>query len=461
MKRETPISVGNDPCADFVRAHALSRRELLRVGGLGILSLGLTDLLAQTGRADNNQGRAKACILMFMWGGPSQLDTWDPKPDAPAEVRGSFKPIATTVPGIQISEHFPLLAREAHRYAIIRSMTHDDPAHLSSVHHIMTGHHAPRVKSDADGPSRKDSPHIGSVLAKLQTAQRAVPPFVAMPWTVSHPAAPGGQAPGQNAGWLGSGYDPFCVTGDPNAPDFSVAGIGRNASIPTERLEGRKNLLAQLEAQSSQGSVSGLQARALDLLSSVAVQRAFDVWREAPRTRDRYGRNIHGQCILLARRLIEAGVRLVCVNWHQDGQFFWDTHGNNFNGLKDRLMPPADRGFSALLDDLADRGMLDETLLVWIGEFGRKPQITAGNAGREHWPACYSAVLAGGGIQGGQVYGKSDRQAAHPSENPVSPSDLNATIYHALGIQSETTLFDREGRPVALSEGQAVRALFG
>jgi hypothetical protein len=364
------------------------------------------------------------------------------------------------VPGIQISEHFPLLARQAHRYAIIRSMTHDDPAHLSSVHHIMTGRHAPRVKSDADGPSRKDSPHIGSVLAKLGISRQGLPPFVTMPWTVSHPAAPGGTAPGQNAGWLGPGYDPFSVVGDPNAPNFSIAGLGGSAGLPIERLEGRKNLLAQLDAQVSQGAISGLQARAFDLLSSVAAQRAFDLRNEDPKTRDRYGRHIHGQSLLLARRLIEAGVRLVCVNWHQDGQAFWDTHGNNFNGLKDRLMPPADRGFSALLDDLVDRGMLDETLLVWVGEFGRKPQITAGNAGREHWPGCYSALLAGGGINGGQVYGKSDRLAAYPSGNPVSPSDLNATIYQALGISSETTLPDREGRPVAMTEGKPVNALF-
>jgi hypothetical protein len=461
MSRKTLLPLFNDQgCADFLCTHALSRRELLRVGGLGVFGLGLTDLLASTARAETIKTKAKSCILLFMWGGPSQLDTWDMKPNAPTEVRGPFKPIATNVPGIQISEHFPFLARQAHRYAIIRSMTHDDPAHLSSVHHIMTGHRAPHVKSDADPPSRKDSPHIGSALAKLQPPAKGLPPFVSMPWTVSHPAAPGGNAPGQNAGWLGSGYDPFLVTGDPNAPNFSVAGLNGNGGMPIERLEDRKQLLAQLDAQVATGAISEPLARALDMVGSPAAQRAFDLRREDPCTRDRYGRNIHGQCLLLARRLIEAGVRLVCVNWHQDGQFFWDTHNNNFNGLKDRLMPPADRGFSALLDDLADRGMLDETLLVWVGEFGRKPQISSGSAGREHWPSCYSAVLAGGGIAGGSVYGKSDRLAAHPADNPVSPSDLTATIYHALGISSDTTLSDREGRPITLTEGRAVEGLF-
>jgi hypothetical protein len=460
IRKTPPTSLGDQGCLDFLRARSLSRRELLRVGGLGVLGLSLSDLLAHTSRGETTRGKARACILLFMWGGPSQLDTWDLKPDAPAEIRGPFKPIATSAPGIQISEHFPLLAKQARRYTIIRSMTHDDPAHLSSVHHIMTGRHAPHVKSDADPPSRKDSPHIGSALSKLQPPTKGLPPFVAMPWNVSHPAAPGGNAPGQNAGWLGPTYDPFLVTGDPNAPNFAVAGLYGDGGMPLERLEDRKNLLAQLDAQVASGALSGLQARAFDLIGSAAARRAFDLSREDPRVRDRYGRNIHGQCLLLARRLVEAGVRLVCVNWHQDGQFFWDTHNNNFNGLKDRLMPPADQGFSALLDDLADRGMLDETLLVWVGEFGRKPQITAGNAGREHWPGCYSAVLAGGGIKGGQVYGKSDRLAAHPSENPVSPSDLTATIYEALGIPAETTIPDREGRPVALTEGQPVQALF-
>ena len=397
-----------------------------------------------------------------MWGGPSQLDTWDPKPDAPAEVRGEFRPIATRVPGVQISEHFPRLAQLADRYTIIRSLTHDDPAHLSSVHHLMTGHHAPKVKSDADPPSRRDSPAIGSALARLRPNGSALPPCVTMPWIVSHPAAPGGKAPGQNAGWLGPAYDPFVLTVDPAAPNFAVPQLSRPAELTSQRLAARRHLLAALDTKTtSTDGFSGSLQRTLDLLTSDAARRAFDISREPAAVRDRYGRHTHGQCLLLARRLIEAGVPLVCVNWPPDGQFFWDTHQNNFNGLKHRLMPPADQGLSALLEDLGQRGLLDEILVVWVGEFGRTPRINRGNAGREHHPGCYSAVLAGGGVRGGQVYGRSDHLAAYPAADPVSPADLTATVYHALGVPSDATLQDREGRPAVLTEGRPLLTLFG
>jgi hypothetical protein len=434
------------------------------MGGLGAIGLGLGDLLsAQATGAGSHRGqspgRAKACILLFMWGGPSQLDTLDPKPQAPAEVRGEFQSIATSVPGVRVSEHFPRLARLADRYAIIRSLTHDDPAHLSSVHHILTGHHAPKVKSDAEPPSRQDSPAVGSVLARLRATGQALPPFVTMPWIVSHPAAPGGKAPGQDAGWLGPAYDPFVLTADPSGPHFAV--LSRSAELTSERLEARRSLLACLGAGISQADgLSNFQQRALDLLTSDAARRAFDLSREPVSLRDRYGRHTHGQCLLLARRLIEAGVCLVCVNWHQDGQFFWDTHQNNFSSLKTRLMPPADQGLSALLEDLGQRGLLGETLVVWVGEFGRSPRISRGNAGREHHPGCYSAVLAGGGVGGGQVYGRSDRLAASPAAEPVSPADLTATVYHALGVPPEATLPDRLGRPALLTEGRPLCGLF-
>jgi hypothetical protein len=451
-------------CRDFRDARTLSRRRWLQLGGLGVLGVGLPDLLAaqaaaQPARPAAGFGRARSCILLFMWGGPSHLDTWDLKPEAPAEVRGAFRPIATSVPGTRISEHFPLLAQRAHRYAILRSLTHDDPAHLSSVHHLMTGRHAPRVRSDVDPPSRRDTPHVGSVLALLRPTGSAVPPFVTIPWIVSHPAAPGGKAPGQNAGWLGPGYDPLVLNGDPAAPDFGVADtLGRAAGVSDSRLQDRRALLGRINPA---GPTSVWQERALDLLSSPVAQRAFDLGTEPAAVRDRYGRHTHGQAVLLARRLIEAGVRLVCVNWHNDGQTFWDTHANNFNGLSGRLMPPADRAFAALLDDLHQRGLLDETLVVWVGEFGRAPRISAGNAGREHWPFCYSGVLAGGGVRGGLVHGRSDRQGAYPAENPVPPHDLTATIYQALGVAQDHVLRDREGRPLVLTEGSPVQNLFG
>ncbi len=249
------------------------------------------------------------------------------------------------------------------------------------------------------------------------------------------------------------------MSGDPAAADFSIAAtLGRATDLSDERLRRRRTLLEQLDGPITPGTV--WHTRALDLLSSPAAQRAFDLNQEPVSVRDRYGRNTHGQSVLLGRRLLEAGVRLVCVNWHNDGQNFWDTHQNNFDSLRTRLMPPADRAFATLLEDLAERGMLDETLVVWVGEFGRTPRIVP-PAGREHWPACYSGVLAGAGIHGGMVYGRSDRHAAYPAENPVAPHDLTATIYHALGIPADHKIRDREGRPMALTEGRAVEGLFG
>ncbi|HTI52287.1 MAG TPA: DUF1501 domain-containing protein [Planctomycetaceae bacterium] len=461
-------------CPEFRRLESrLHRRELLQLGGLGALGLGLTDLLAARNLAAKERpghphsefsdalgfGKAKACIVMFMWGGPSHIDTWDLKPQAPSEVRGEFRPIDTNVAGVQISEHFPHLARHADQYAIVRSVTHDDPAHLSSVHHIMTGRHAPQVKSDAVPPSRKDSPHVGSVLSKLRATEGAVPPFITMPWTVMHPAAPGGTAPGQHAGWLGTAYDPFLVAGDPNAADFQVSGLKLIDGVSPIRVDARRALLSGLDGAAG-SSFGGLQQRAFDMLTSAEVNRAFDIASEPAEVRERYGRNIHGQCLLLARRLIEAGTSLVCVNWHQDHRNFWDTHGDNFRRLKRDLMPPTDQGFSALLEDLSARGMLDETLLVWVGEFGRRPEITRENAGRDHWPWCASAVFAGGGIRGGQTFGRSDSQGGRPAENPVSPADLTATIYHALGIPADLLLNDRENRPQRVTEGNPIGQLF-
>jgi hypothetical protein len=331
---------------------------------------------------------------------------------------------------------------------------------------VLTGHLAPTVNSDAAGPSPSDSPHLGALVARCRPSGGAVPSAVTMPWTVAHPAAPGGKAPGQNAGWLGKSFDPFRVEGDPNASSFKVAGLDLPEGVSPDRLVGRRALVTgagpapDLPGRSS-ASWDRLHARALDALASAEARGAFRLDREDPRTRDRYGRHIHGQCLLLARRLIEAGVGLVTVNWHDDGQNFWDTHSENFRHLKDRLMPPADRGFAALLDDLDARGLLEETLVVWVGEFGRTPRITQSNSGREHWPQCYSAALAGGGVNGGQVYGASDRWAAYPARDPVSPDDLGATILYALGIDPATELTDPVGRPLRINTGRPVLPLFG
>jgi len=434
-----------------------SRRDVVRAGSLGVLGLGLPSLLSAPARADTRRPKAKSVILLFMWGGPSHLDTWDLKPDAPAEVRGEFKPIPTTVPGLQISEHFPRLSKLAQRYTVVRSMAHTDVAHLSSVHHLMTGRLAPRVNSDADAPSRNDTPQVGSMLEKLRPLPKGVPGSVTLPWIVSHPAAPGGVAPGQNGGWLGAGFDPFLVSGDPNAATFRVNGLDGSAL----EVRGRRELLDALDNRVPDAGFSAAREKAMHLLAAPDVQHAFDLSRETPQTRDRYGRTTHGQSCLLARRLVEAGVRLVTVNWPNDGQNFWDTHGDNFKQLKTRLMPPADAGFASLLEDLTDRGMLDDTLILWVGEFGRNPKISSGNAGREHYARCYSAVLAGGGVRGGQVYGASDKIGALPTEKPVSPADLTATVYHALGVSADTVVTDRLGRPLTVTEGEPLLSLFG
>jgi hypothetical protein len=332
-------------------------------------------------------------------------------------------------------------------------------AHLSPVHHLMTGRTAAKVNSDTDGASRTDAPCLGAMVQKLRPSVGAIPSAVTLPWAVSHPSAPGGTAPGQNAGWLGAGFDPFLVTGNPNSPTFAVAGLTTAADVPSERLQNRAELSRLLDRDPRGSDYTGIRAKALDLLLSSAVSSAIKLSQESAATRDRYGRHSHGQSCLLARRLIEAGSRLVTVNWPDDGQSFWDTHGNNFPSLKTRLMPPADAAFSALIDDLTDRGLFGETLVVWIGEFGRTPRVE--NGGRQHWPNCYSAVLAGGGIRGGVVYGSSDKRGAYPAEKPVSPADLTATIYHALGINPASLITDRLNRVLTLTEGKPLLDLFG
>jgi hypothetical protein len=441
-------------CESFRRGVLPSRRDVVRASAFGLLGGLASPIVA------GQKQPPKSVIMLFMWGGPSHIDTWDPKPDAAQEVRGAFQSVQTKVPGLRISEHFPRLATRADKYAVVRSMTHTDPAHLSPTHHLFTGKIAAKPNSDADGPSRTDAPCIGAVVEKVAPRPGSAPTAVTLPWIVSHPAAPGGVAPGQNGGWLGAGFDPFVVNGDPNTPGFRVAGLTGPPDVPAERFAGRTDLLRSLEAAGrKQDGFVGLRSKAIDLLASPALASAFDLSREAVSIRDRYGRNTHGQSCLLARRLVEAGSRMVTVNWHNDGQNFWDTHGNNFPSLKNRLMPPADQGFAALLDDLEVRGMMKDTLVVWVGEFGRTPRVE--NAGRQHWPRCYSAVLAGGGIRGGVIYGSSDRIGAYPAENPVSPADLTATIYHTLGIDPGMTITDRLGREQTLTEGKPLRNLMG
>lgn len=460
-----------DACPDFFRAQMMNRRGLLQLGGLSLLGMGMAgkaSTAAPNAVERGTFGRAKRCIFIFMWGGPSQLDTFDPKPNAPSDIRGEFQPTSTNVPGIQISEHFRRMAGQMDKVCVVRSLCHDDPAHLSSGHATLTGHLAPVVRSDAEPPSDRDSPHLGSVVAKLKPSPRTMPAFVTLPWVCHHPAAPGGNAPGQNGGWYGKRYSPLLVSGDPNLPNWNIPSLNLIDGVDARRLEDRRALLnsidrlrSGIDVDGTLPEISSLRDQAFGLLSTPQVRNAFDLGRETEATRERYGRNIHGQCVLLARRLVEQGVPIVSVNWHNDGKNFWDTHGDNFNRLKNDLIPPADQALAALLGDLSERGMLDDTLVCWVGEFGRKPQITAGNAGRDHWPGCYSGLFAGAGIRGGSIYGASDNFAAAPRENPVSPQDYAATVLHALGIDPHTMVPDKLGRPIAVNEGKVIRGVFG
>jgi hypothetical protein len=374
---------------------------------------------------------------LFAWGGPSQIDTLDPKPEAPAEVRGEFQPIATQTPGIFISEHFRQVAQHTDKLAIVRSLTHDDPAHLSSGHLALTGHLAPVLKSDAEPPSERDTPHLGSALAELRGAPGNLPPFVTIPWYAAHSAAPGGRAPGQTGGWLGAARDPFLVTGDPSQPDWKISALELPGGVSVDRLEKRRALLDLFEerhwadASPQAPDFAWQREGAIDFLTSPDVRQAFDLTQEADAVRERYGRNIHGQGVLLARRLVEHGVPIVSVNWHDDGKNYWDTHGNVFKRLKHDLIPPTDQALSALLEDLSQSGLLAETLVVWVGEFGRAPVVN-GSAGRDHHPFCYSGLLAGGPIVGGQTYGTSDARAHYPDSLPVRPQDFMSTILLAL-----------------------------
>lgn len=455
-----------------------SRRELLRLGSLGLLGLSLPELLAGRTLAAEAQpprgafGKAKSCIMLFMWGGPAHQDTWDLKPAAPAEIRGAFQPIATNVPGIRICEHFPLLATRADKLAIVRSMTHGDVNHTTATHYLLTGQPPP-----PGGDLQRDWPSLGSVLSRLGRGAGALPPFVSM-----RPKVPGDvprfveESHGQFAGWLGASHDPLTIDADPSGEGFEVGAFELPGDISIDRLAARQSLLAKVNQQveaalgTSAAAANAHYQRAFELLHAGTAGSAFDLTKEPDAVRDRYGRNTHGQSVLLARRLVERGVPLVTVFWPNDGiknvSVYWDTHSRNFVDLKERLMPAADQAFAALLDDLSSRGLLDETLVVWTGEFGRTPRVGqrnsdagAGADGRDHWPGCFSTVLAGGGIRGGQVYGASDRHAAYPAENAVVPLDLVATAYHCLGVPSEQVLHDSQGRPLVINGGRPIDAL--
>ena len=457
----------------------IPRRALIQAGALSALSLDLP-IWYQMGRAAQAESlsdvserpRAKACIFLFMWGGPAHQDVWDLKPNAPSEYRGEFRPIDTNVPGLQICEHLPLLAQRADKLALIRSMTHDDVDHTSATHFPLTGRATPR----RGGSLAEDWPSIGSVISKLGRGKGPLPPFVSM-----MPVVPNGaprfveESHGQGAGWLGPTLDPMRIDADGSKPEYKVGDFDLLADVPETRSYRRRELLDAMDVRRREfGTDLRVEAtrshydRAFSLLSSRGAVDAFDLTREPMEVRERYGMNVHGQSVLQARRLVEAGVPFVTVFWPNDGltnvSVYWDTHNRNFIDLKTRLCPVTDQAFSALLDDLQQRGMLDETLIVWTGEMGRTPRIGqgvvggagAGADGRDHWPSCFTSVLAGGGIRGGTVHGSSDRFAAYPATFPTAPQDLAATIYHCLGVDPHLQLRDSLGRPLTICEGSPI-----
>lgn len=427
--------------------------------GLSVPALLESRALAAREPGGRPLGTAKACIVLFHFGGPSHHDTFDLKPQAPAEVRGEFKPISTSVPGNQVCEHLPMAARQAHRFAVVRSVHHNDPQHNNAGYRMLTGAKPPLLANTAEalvGPQPNDHPPFGAVLTRLRQSSA---PWVSLPYEMLN----GPPYPGQKAGFLGDRYEPLWLKTDPKrGHDFLFRDLELPADLPLARVQERTALLSNLGKSNgakvdSAGSEtrSIFQARAVDLLTSDATHRALQIDRESPRTRDAYGRNVFGQSCLLARRLVESGVPLVTVyTYGQDGfvnTASWDTHINNFPDLKNKILPIQDRGYAVLLEDLAARGLLEDTLVVWFGEFGRSPKIT--NTGRDHWPFVFSALLAGGGIQGGITHGASDAIGAYPATDPVTPQDIAATIYNCLGIDPQTELRDRFGRPVEVALG--------
>jgi hypothetical protein len=458
----------------------MTRRELLRAGMLAAGGLTIADLLRAEARVEPNAIRsAKHCILVFLNGGPSQLDTFDLKPEAPSGIRGPYRPIATRVPGIQISEKFPRLAQLGDKFTIVRSLHHHLSAHNTGAAYALSGH---SPGSDANiAPTAMDHPTYGSVVAKMIASDSAIPSFVLTPTWLFDMGFP---TPSAGGGWLGSNFDPFPVvrnrmmSASPKwEGEFPLPeGLPLPADLSTGRLSNRRGLLAQLDGGfAAEHQTAGLKTldaherKGFELILAPEARSAFDLRQEPAGVRDRYGRSEMGQVLLLSRRLIEAGVRFVTANAVSDpprkrlASFqIWDTHFEHFRLYDSYLTHELDQGLSALISDLDERGLLNETIVLVMGEFGRTPQINENDGGgRDHWPHAYSVLWAGGGAPGGQVIGSTGRHAAYVKDRPLKPDDLSATLYEALGIPHETRLKDIGGRPRAISEGAPIRELLG
>jgi hypothetical protein len=457
-------------CPDFMNLKRFSRRRMLEAGTAGIAGLSLPSLL-KAEQKPGSRARAKHIIFLHQFGGPSHLDTFDMKPDAPSGIRGEFQPIATRQPGLSVSEHMPRFATIVDQFAQIRSVNHRMRNHNSATYYSLTGH-APPLDDIRLRDTQELYPAYGSTVAKLRPVDdRAVPSFVSYP----HVLRDGSVTPGQHASFLGKSFDPFFIGQDPNSADFRLPELSLPSSLSLDRLEDRRQLQRLIDRQTDLASWSetarGIDAfykSAMTMLSSPGVKRAFDLSAEPDKLRDAYGRTTYGQGCLLARRLIEAGVRFVSVYFSATiggvGKGGWDTHGDNFKQLKNRLLPINDLAVPTLIEDLKARGLLEETLVVWMGEFGRSPKVQNtkqfGPDGRDHWPNCYTVLMAGGGIIPGAIYGSSDRIGAYPATDPVSPDDVAATMFWALGIDPATEVSDTLGRPLPIAAGKPVTRLF-
>ncbi|MFO0799115.1 MAG: DUF1501 domain-containing protein [Gemmataceae bacterium] len=447
---------------------ALDRRELLRAGGLALGGLALPALSRAAPARGGSFGKAKNCIVLYLSGGPAQLDTFDPKPDAPDDIRGEFGTIQTRLPGVRFSELLPLAAQWTHKTAVVRTLCHDHNDHGRGSYWMFTGYPYLGSVPDVNNMSRQDMPPVGAVVAKLAPGNGPLPAWAVVPHRMD---VAGGRRAGQFAGSLGPRYDPLLTGGNPNDDGYRLENLPLVANEEPGALRRRLSLVDQLNAEAGalnshamSGTIRDGQAKAVEVLSSDAVRRAVDLSAVPTAERERYGRNLFGQSVLLGSRLLGAGVRLVQCNWQRVqgiNGFAWDTHWNNFTAHKDDLVPPFDRAFHALMTDLDRTGKLDETLVVVAAEFGRTPRITRSNAGREHHPDCFSVVFAGGGVKGGQVVGASDRIAARPATQPITPADFTATIYHLLGVDPGGEAHDQGGRPFVLSHGTPIREVVG
>lgn len=470
-------------------ADPFSRRQMLQsgVGGLGLSLSGLRHAWAK-GRPSDDSGLPplKACIIVFYYGGPSHLDTYDLKPDAPAEVRGEFQPISTSAPGIFVSEHLPKMSRVMHKVGLIRSMHHENRLHDSASTEALTGRQSPTGDREEFAPIKQFFPCYGATVNHFRRDWQVDVPHAALPF-VFHNVV---DTPCQGGGFLGSTLDPLQINVDPDSKLYRAGALTLPAGHSPSVLSDRRKLLTVLQDKRVSEARTAIvrrwqefSDRAFQLLGSEALSRALDLSLESPQMRDRYGygpgpvsvgegggggngsemgyaRQMRGQNLLVARRLVEAGVPFVNVyDFRQQGQN-WDAHFNNFNQHKRFLLPLADQSLSTLIDDLDDRGLLDSTLVVAMGEFGRTPKINS-NGGRDHWPDCYTILMAGGGVRGGAVVGSSDRLGSLPATEPVTPADLAATIYWRFGIDPSSEIHDLTGRPWRIADGQPVRALFG